>query len=1140
MGLKLTRKGYTELFRQTPSGLIKVSQHTSDDEALERASLDSEQTGALLYVLKCPNKEIDLSRLTRVIRDIDVTRPTTPGSFAASPVSASQINLSWSASTDPQGATNESNTGVAGYRLYRNGSLRTTTTSLSFSDTGLTEYTQYSYYVTAIDGATPANESIASAVLTPRTLDATAPTAPVITASATGQSSISVALTTASTDAGSGVSTYRLEYKRSADSTWTLDSAALTSGSFPRSISGLTGSTAYDTRCRATDNAGNVGSFSATSSATTSASSSGLTITLNMATESAAGTDSVVAWESAFMLNDGRVCSFGAGNHNNEFTNAVRILDPVQSPGSLVYTEDFPHTYTPPIFSAGSNRWTTTHDNHPSCYMPSENKMVKFGHGIFEFTGKTWFRGNRSPSTQLNTTWIDQSAHPNFGAVYNPAYAWCDALDIGCFYGVDGGGAGNPVTSCLTTLERSPSGSAQPWRLVVTSLASQGIPNLCDARNTAVCIGPYYYFGGTEANADGVPSGPLRFYKLDLRTKTLVSTLTAWPSNGSFPQLIYNPDTNKLYLFGTGLYEYNFSSDTWTNVTPSNYPVNGGGSPFEFLRACYQRDRKEAYFSGGGFFGATYNWKWHRLTFPADVSRYTLVQVPNTSGYSPFGGPPDTGSGGTKHVHWQWHPVLKRVYTYGGDGGHGSAGYSFEGRSMGDDGQTISTYQSPSRNYTRDSSFIGDQYSIDPYAATPRWRLEEPYFPRNISGSLQRRPPRTCQKSLVWDTSRNKFWSIISTVRLSPYIGADGNPDQWANGETTTTVVDPGNGSSTNYEHTGTFSWVPNAAGAVDGSPGTAGTWTFETDARLIFRTGATTRYTGNVLVTGMADERVGYWCYDPRNDVIVGLGDTGSSPSLFIFKCATKTYEWRVLSISGFNYFNASSSCCDVVDGKLYATAQARTSAGSVRTSRMLRIDLAAALSRANGSTLPSTDYDHQALPWSLSPAYMSFTGVSGSLPADQTITGATSGATAKIYLRAANQSFCAISHESATPFVIGETVTASGFSATLAALSDGFWEVHGGGTLQDVPAKWQEHTGVMALNREVVFLNAYGFVINGGQTKVSVYNPDRNSFRQGQVPPERFAANSWCALPDTNEVLVGLNTSGSYSNRKLWRFRP
>jgi chitodextrinase len=75
----------------------------------------------------------------------DVTPPTTPASFTATVVSASQINLTWSASTD--------DVGVAGYKVYRNGMLVTAVAGTSYSDTGLTASTAYSYAVAAYDAA---------------------------------------------------------------------------------------------------------------------------------------------------------------------------------------------------------------------------------------------------------------------------------------------------------------------------------------------------------------------------------------------------------------------------------------------------------------------------------------------------------------------------------------------------------------------------------------------------------------------------------------------------------------------------------------------------------------------------------------------------------------------------------------------------------------------------------------------------------------------------------------------------------------------------------------------------------------------------------------------------------------------------
>ena len=76
----------------------------------------------------------------------DTQAPTAPSELTAIAVSSSQIELSWTASTG--------NTAVTGYRIYRNGAQVTTTTSNSYSDTGLEASTSYSYTVAAYD-ATP-------------------------------------------------------------------------------------------------------------------------------------------------------------------------------------------------------------------------------------------------------------------------------------------------------------------------------------------------------------------------------------------------------------------------------------------------------------------------------------------------------------------------------------------------------------------------------------------------------------------------------------------------------------------------------------------------------------------------------------------------------------------------------------------------------------------------------------------------------------------------------------------------------------------------------------------------------------------------------------------------------------------------
>ncbi len=85
----------------------------------------------------------------------DTQAPTAPTSLASSGVTATTANLSWTASTD--------NVGVTGYSVYQNGSLIGAATTTTYSVTGLTASTIYSFYVTAKDAA--GNVSAASAAI---------------------------------------------------------------------------------------------------------------------------------------------------------------------------------------------------------------------------------------------------------------------------------------------------------------------------------------------------------------------------------------------------------------------------------------------------------------------------------------------------------------------------------------------------------------------------------------------------------------------------------------------------------------------------------------------------------------------------------------------------------------------------------------------------------------------------------------------------------------------------------------------------------------------------------------------------------------------------------------------------------------
>ncbi len=89
----------------------------------------------------------------------DTTAPSVPANLQAMAPAATQVQLNWSASTDSGGS------GLAGYRVYRNGSATplATPTVNSYTDNSVAAGTAYSYRVSAVDAAAPANESALSA-----------------------------------------------------------------------------------------------------------------------------------------------------------------------------------------------------------------------------------------------------------------------------------------------------------------------------------------------------------------------------------------------------------------------------------------------------------------------------------------------------------------------------------------------------------------------------------------------------------------------------------------------------------------------------------------------------------------------------------------------------------------------------------------------------------------------------------------------------------------------------------------------------------------------------------------------------------------------------------------------------------------
>lgn len=101
----------------------------------------------------------------------DTTPPTVPTGLTAIPVATTQIDLSWSSSTD--------NFLLSGYQVFRDDVQIATTTVTNYSDVGLTPSTTYTYYVTAFDVSN--NISASSTPVATTTLASTTPPTPTPT-----------------------------------------------------------------------------------------------------------------------------------------------------------------------------------------------------------------------------------------------------------------------------------------------------------------------------------------------------------------------------------------------------------------------------------------------------------------------------------------------------------------------------------------------------------------------------------------------------------------------------------------------------------------------------------------------------------------------------------------------------------------------------------------------------------------------------------------------------------------------------------------------------------------------------------------------------------------------------------------------
>ncbi|MEY9907571.1 chitinase [Catenulispora sp. MAP12-49] len=169
--------------------------------------------------------------------------PPVPSGLSVTGTTSSSVSLSWSAST-----------GATGYNVYRGGSKVASVTGTSYTDSGLSASTSYSYTVSATNSA---GESAQSAAVTGTTAGSgtTVPPTPG-GLSVTGTTSSSVSLSWTASSGATGYNVYRGGSKV----------ASVTGTSY--TDSGLSASTTYSYAVSATNSAGESAKSSAVSATT--------------------------------------------------------------------------------------------------------------------------------------------------------------------------------------------------------------------------------------------------------------------------------------------------------------------------------------------------------------------------------------------------------------------------------------------------------------------------------------------------------------------------------------------------------------------------------------------------------------------------------------------------------------------------------------------------------------------------------------------------------------------------------------------------------------------------------------------------------------------------------------------------------
>jgi len=250
----------------------------------------------------------------------DTTAPSVPTGLTATAVSPSQINLSWIASTDA--------VGVTGYKIFRGGTQIATVepepgalTKTTYSNTGLSLSTSYSYTISAYDAAgNVSGQSTSAGATTLASADTTLPTvsitAPASSATVSG-SSVAV-----SANASDNVGVVGVQFKLDGTNLSTEDTSSPYSISW-NSTSVSNGS--YSLTAVARDATGNQGTSGSVSVTVNNIGVIAPTVTLSASPTSViSGGSATLTWSSTNVTS----CTASGAWSRTKATSGTQVVSP--------------------------------------------------------------------------------------------------------------------------------------------------------------------------------------------------------------------------------------------------------------------------------------------------------------------------------------------------------------------------------------------------------------------------------------------------------------------------------------------------------------------------------------------------------------------------------------------------------------------------------------------------------------------------------------------------------------------------------------------------------------------------------------------------------------------------------------------